>query len=485
MGALRELIGDPRRRRMAVALAAATVLVGGTLAAAEDPVPPQPVPEAACGPGSQPETTTLQGRVPKADFDSGRALRGYTCNTVQVGRHGTSGGFKALRYTDSQGHTCAYYDSTRLFGLDVVSNLLNGTGLGVVVLDMSNPAKPRKTANLITPAMLSPHESLLVNQERGLLVGVMGTLATAPGVLDVYDVRTDCRRPKLLSTTLSGRFGHESGFAPDGKTFWTAGVAGFNMTAVDLADPRRPRTLLTKTGFVAHGLRFSDDGNTMYVANMGVPSANSILDHASLQIYDVSQVQSRTENPKITKVGELSWPGIGIPQVAEPFHRDGRDYVLEVDEFTDWFGDSWTVDFRNRPVGGARIIDVTDPTLPTLVSDIRLEVHQKENRTAEVMSDPGASLPIGGYAAHYCSVPTRNAPNLAACSMLGSGLRVFDIRDVEHPVEVAYFNMPSKGGAAAMSQPAWDPANGSIWYTDGSSGFHVVKLTNGVQQLLH
>lgn len=474
----------PLYRRIVVAVVAAGLAVGGSLAAADDEVAPKAVPEAECGAGSRPETTELQGRVPRADFDSGRAQSGYTCNTEQVGRHGSTGGFKALRYTDAQGRTCAYYDSTRMLGMDVVGNLLNGTGLGVVVLDMTNPALPRKTANLITPAMLSPHESLLVNAERGLLVGVMGTLATAPGVLDVYDVRTDCRKPKLLSTTLSGVFGHESGFTPDGQTFWTAGAAGFTMTAVDLADPRRPRVVHTRPGVVAHGLRFSDDGNIMYVANMGTPSSNSVLDNPSLQIYDVSQVQGRVEGAGIELLSEIDWPGISIPQVAEPFHRDGRDYVLEVDEFTDWFGDGWTVDFKNSPVGGARIIDVTDPADPALVSDIRLEVHQAVNRTPEVLDDPGSALPIGGYSAHYCSVPTRDAPNLAACSMIGSGLRIFDISDVENPREVAYFNKPSKGGASALSQPAWDPAGDSVWYTDGTGGFHVVRLTNGVEDLL-
>lgn len=485
MGTVLGRSGDPVRRRVGVALAAAVLLVAGSLAASADPeTGPQPVPEAGCGPGSRPETTALQGRVPAADFASGRAQQGYTCNTVALGHHGSTGGFKTLRYTDAQGHTCAFYDSTRILGLDVVGNLLNGTGLGVVVLDMADPAHPRKTANLITPAMLSPHESLLVNEERGLLVGVLGTIATAPGVLDVYDVRTDCRRPRLLSTTLSGVLGHESGFAPDGRTFWTAGAAGFTMTAVDLTEPRRPRTLMTKVGVVAHGLRFSDDGTTMYVANMGTPSANAVLDNPSLQVYDVSQVQARADRPRIQLLGEVDWPGIAIPQVAEPFHRDGRRYVLEVDEFTDWFGDGWTVGFRTAPVGGARIIDVTDPTTPSLVADIRLEVHQQENRTEEVMSDPGTALPIGGYSAHYCSVPTRDAPDLAACSMIGSGLRIFDISDVQHPREVAYFNQPAKGGASALSQPAWDPAGDTVWYTDGTSGFHVVRLTNGVEDLL-
>ena len=35
-----------------------------------------------------------------------------------------------------------------------------------------------------------------------------------------------------------------------------------------------------------------------------------------------------------------------------------------------------------------------------------------------------------------------------------------------------------------MSQPAWDVAPRSVWYTDGNTGFFVVKLTNGVGKLL-
>ena len=78
--------------------------------------------------------------------------------------------------------------------------------------------------------------------------------------------------------------------------------------------------------------------------------------------------------------------------------------------------------------------------------------------------------------------------------MILSGLRVFDIRDVRHPKEVAYFNRPLSPvadptnpeamGAFAMSQPAWDPERRSVWYTDGNTGFYVVKLTNGVGRLL-
>src|SRR3954451_3078449 len=159
-------------RRLVLVLTALLTLglgwVGSGSFGATDPGPAPAVPAADCGPGSLPETS-IQGRVPQADYDSGRAAQGYTCNTAQVAHQGSSGGFKTLRYTDSQGHTCAFYDSTLLIGRDVVSNLLSGDGQGVVVLDMTDPAHPVRTANLTSLAMLSPHESLLVNDRRGLL----------------------------------------------------------------------------------------------------------------------------------------------------------------------------------------------------------------------------------------------------------------------------------------------------------------------------
>lgn len=479
-------------RRLLVAGVAAAVVVTGavvTAGSSQADLSLGGVPEATCATGDLPETAE-QGRVPKSDYESGRAARGYRCNTVQVGRHGKrsilgSGGFKVQRYTDVTGRTCAYYDSALMVGLNVPGLLTGGAGLGVVVLDMTNPAKPVKTANLITPAMLQPHESLLVNQKRGLLAAVMGTLATAPGVLDVYDVSRDCRKPRLMSTTLSGVMGHESGFAPDGKTFWTAGAAGFTLTAVDLTEPRRPRVLKTKTGVVYHGLRLSGDGRTMYVANIGSPSGRdaNVLDGAGLDILDVSEVQDRRANPQIRTLSRLTWEESSIPQVAEPFVRGSRRYVLEVDEFSDLFGDITKFNAANSPVGAARIIDVTNPRAPVVVSNLRLDVHDPAIR-ADVMKDPGASAIVRSYTGHYCSVPTRTNPKIAACSMIGSGLRLFDISNLARPREVGYFNQPGPDGASAMSQPAWDIARRQVWYTDTDEGFFAVGLRGRAAALL-
>lgn len=83
---------------LAALLASATL---GLPAAAQAPDPAgpdvQPTPRADCGPGSNPETG-VQGRVPRSEVESGRALQGYTCNAVGLSRVGDTGGQgRALR----------------------------------------------------------------------------------------------------------------------------------------------------------------------------------------------------------------------------------------------------------------------------------------------------------------------------------------------------------------------------------------------------
>ena len=118
-----------------------------------------------------------------------------------------------------------------------------------------------------------------------------------------------------------------------------------------------------------------------------------------LRIHDVGQIQDRVRNPKAPQLASMTWHGSSIPQVAEPFTRDGHQYLLEVDEFVDLFSFDGLLDLKNAPVGAARIINVDDPRNPFLVSDIRLAVHQPENHAGEQYQDPGAANPLQGYAA--------------------------------------------------------------------------------------
>jgi hypothetical protein len=431
--------------------------------------PLRPTPEANCGRRSRPEGK-VQGRVSRAAHESGRAAEGYTCNTKVVGRFGretpfgTIGGFKVERYVDAAGHECAYYDTTLMYP----TNLLDEEA-GVNVLDMSDPAHPTLTDRLLTPAMLSPHESLVLSRRRGILAAVAGNATFYPGIVDVYDVSKDCRHPVLRSSSPIGVFGHESGMAPDGKTFYSASPATETIFAVDISDPSAPRPLWSGR-YDSHGLSISNDGNRAYVA--GVDSGLIIL--------DTSEIQSRQADPTVREVARLQWKSMSIPQNAIPITIDDHPYLVEIDEYGG-------TEATGGKIGAGRIIDIARETKPRVVSNLRLEVHQPKH-LEKASSDPGAGLPVQGYGGHYCNVPRRTNPRIVACSMIISGLRVFDIRDPKNPREIAYFNAPipernSPGFEAsnwAMSSPSFVPKRREIWYSDGYSGFYNVRLTNGV-----
>src|SRR5438270_1872598 len=455
---------------------AAALLVGlsaGSLgsARASDPAVPPPTPKAQCGPGSKPETGA-QGRVSAADVASGRAAQGYTCNTEVRAHYGRTGGFKVFRYVDPAGHECAFYDSTLLFPTAAV--LSPTQRLGVFVLDMSDPAHPVQTDTLTTPAMLSPHESLSLDAKRGLLAADMGYPTFNPGFVDIYDVSKDCRHPQLESSSPLGILGHEGNFTPDGNTFWVSSAGGNTFTALDISNPALPKLLWTSTKYSIHGLNVSDDGNRVYAADLANPSG--------IWIFDTSDIQKRVANPQVRVVSHLTWPEVSIPQVPIPVTIGGHPYLVEIDEYS-----RGTTTASSAPVGAARIIDIGDEAHPKVISNMRLEVNQPANRAGDQANDPGANFPVQGYAGHYCAVPSRTDPGIAACGFIMSGLRVFDIRDPYHPHEIAYANFvvnPTKPGEAAsafdMSAPAFDPARGEIWYADGNSGFYNVHITNGV-----
>jgi hypothetical protein len=237
-----------------------------------------------------------------------------------------------------------------------------------------------------------------------------------------------------------------------------AAVSGNPATAPGLvsiydigADCRHPvldsSALLARFG---HEGNFSPDGNTFWVPN-----------------------------PQVREISRLTWGPATIPQNAIPITIHGHPYVLEFDEHAFRFGSPAPPD----TVGAARIIDIADEAHPRVVSNLRLEVNQPAGHH-EAAGDPGASSPVQGYAAHYCNVPREVDPEIAACSFIASGLRVFDIRDPLHPREIAYSIAPphrapenlEAGSNFAMSKPAFAPERREIWYSDGSSGFYVLRL---------
>src|SRR3954453_17630732 len=458
--------GNPLNDLFAIGLGEGDAPAGVPIERREEP-PLAATPRAQCGPGSKREPG-IQGRVP-----AGSNKDGFNCNTSLVAHQGTEGGFKTLRYIDPQGHECAFYDTTLLFPTNAAN--VGGGSHGVAVLDMTDPAHPKQTATLDAPPMVSPHESLALNARRGLLAAVNGNPSTSPGLVAIYDVSGDCRNPVMQSLAPVARWGHESGFSDDGRTFYATSTAFQSITAIDVTDPKTPHAL-SHIQVTSHGMSLSDDGNRGYIAD---PQGNML-------ILDTSEIQARKADPKTREISRLTWDKASIPQNAIPFTSGGHPYVLEFDEYT-----ASTLNPSADPdaVGAARIIDVSDETKPRSVANIRLQVNQPEDhKAAREAGDPGTSSPAQGYAAHYCNIPTRVDPKIVACSFIASGLRVFDISDLVHPREIAYYVAPPKpdtqngydGSNYAMSQPAIIPERREIWYTDGSSGFNVLRVADSV-----
>lgn len=451
---------------------------------------------ATCGQGSQPETG-LQGQVPLADRLNGRSRLGYSCNLEMVGQFQGEGSTAV----SAVGGRCAYM-ATSYAGRD--SKRLQG----VQVIDVSNPARPKWVRSLTTRAFaLGTWESLKVNDAGTMLAGAGAGGGLGVGKFDLYDI-TDCTNPKLLNKADTGdslpvtNIAHEGAWSPDGKTYWASGLAGGTLSAIDVSNPAKPKSIYFggSSVFVNHGMSFNADGTRMYLAS---------IFPAGLVVLDVSDVQQRkANNRRVRQVSKITWQDGTATQVAVPTTIQGRPYLIAIDEIG-----------AQGLGGGIRFIDISDERNPVVVSHIRLAVQLKEH--ADQVKEESAGNGIFKYDAHYCSVDRPKEPTALACGYFQSGVRVFDIRNPLKPKEIAYFNPPAQTGKNAqlpgsdhavlptfgtiLDNRITDPAllamqasnsklpdltadwcssapkfvNGQLWTTCTDNGFMVLRFMNG------
>jgi hypothetical protein len=463
--------------RAALAVAVTTTLLGASGAQAASP--------AICGPGDRPETG-LQGQIPLADRASGRAADGYTCNLREVGSYASSSFANFDTYEN-----CGYYSDT--------TGLYSAEG-GTVVLDVSDPRHPVRTAYLTARSARNAGESLRVNLKRGLLVADRYNVdgfgkETNPDTkrsLAVYDVKGDCRHPRLLAdATMPTQLGHEGCFAPDGMVYYMADTS--TITPIDLSDPTKPRELSAPWAREIHGCSISDDGKRGYFGDIG---------KKRLLIADTSQVQARVPKPQMKDVGELPTPGNGGQQSTIPVTYNGHPYVIDWSEYVKLGEQCVPGDGSDTNFGYPIIADIADEAHPKEVSRLQTEVMLPKN-CAKVLGDSafvttqglraGDVFPLIGsrvflYDSHYCSTDRLHDPTILACSSFGSGVRVYDIRDPRKPHEIAYYNpgsVKSPDGSAfianaTVARPVIRTDLAQIWFPDIAKGFHVVQFRDGV-----
>jgi hypothetical protein len=456
----------------------------------------------------------MQGLTTQAEIDSGAAAAGFNCNADIVGQYQGEGASWQL----TAWKNCAYFDQ-RLNSAEAHP--------GTVVLDVSDPKNPKPTVWLAEPAFIDPWESLKVNATRQLLGAGQRPTTTAnfPGTgFAIYDISQDCAHPTRKSTIdIPGSLGHTGQWAPDGKTYYITPLQpSISIEAIDTTDPANPVLIPCGSGttgcgtngfFTApanvaplprwHDLEFSKDGNTAYITMFGTgttAASNGLL------ILDVSDFQQRRANPAYRVVSSLTWDDGSVgAQNALPITVKGKPYILFSDEAG---GGTAACSAGKSGAGFPRLIDITDPTKPTTVSKLMLDIHDPANCTtavnAPVQQASATATPSSGFfsfSCHYCNVDDVDNATVAACNCFASGLRIWDISDINNVKELGYLKPPAQGTKAlpgsqyanssiatftrnfdwATSKPSFPKdrgmASGDIWTTSQDNGFMVVSLS--------
>ena len=483
-------------------------------------------PSATCRSTDRPETG-ISGETTAAERDGGQAFQGFTCNTDLVGQYQGEGASWQL----TAWKNCAYFDQRHPTEGTVSAD---GGPLeahpGTVVVDVSDPTHPVATTWLTASAMLDPWESVKVNPARLLLGAGQRPQTGGPGDgFSDYDISSDCKNPALKADVhLPGSLGHTGQWAPDGKTYYITPLRPTpSIIAVNVDDPANPFAVaggiftfnLTDGGTpgpqdlplsTLHDLEFSKDGNTAYITMFGVGGTSA---RNGLGILDVSDFQQRRPDAGYRVTSFLTWDDGSVgAQNALPVKIAGKPYIVFADEGG---GGAAACASGKSANGFPRLIDISDPTHPTVAAKIQLGVADPANcayiATAPITSarlaDGGVNVAPGGFghSCHYCNVDDVDDAKILACNCFASGLRFWDIHDISNIKEIAYYKAPAQGTKVlpgsqyanrqtpygfvryydwATSKPSFPKDRGAdggdVWTTSQDNGFMVISLYSKV-----
>ena len=465
-----------------------------TVPEADAAVPP------LCGPDDLPETG-LQGDVPLADQESGRAELGYNCGLTLVGHTALdSGGRTTDNANMAWAGDCAYVSgSGSVFGRGTAS-----PGGGVAVVDVRNPARPRHVRTLRTPGATLTSETLhaVETDDRSILVvGEYGNQSGGGKPMDVYDV-SNCARPVLLETFIWPENIHNLTISGNGRYVFATqplqvadldplfdrdpstgvrylgnleDVTPYPVVPVapgpDLDDavPEEVRNQRTD-GYLSHEAWSSTDGTRLYLGGQ-LPTFEvfTILDITSWLERDAA---NRPAGPPEV-ISQRSGRGHSVRTAT----IGDRRYVLHSEESVFGMAKGCLPEELNPFAGPAEpwLTDITDEANPVPVSQFGLAINRPENCPAQLESGVDASV-------HYHDVDDPTDTTFVMASMWNAGVRVFDVRNPAEPVEVAYFNPGDvEAGEEVVLDQAWGhvrwvPERNQIWFATASGGFWVVEL---------
>jgi hypothetical protein len=238
-------------------------------------------------------------------------------------------------------------------------------------------------------------------------------------------------------------------------------VGGF-VYPVDLDDLASPKGL-TPWQYLGdgrpHGMYFNAAGTRMYAGQPGLfGNTASSIGPDGLVIEDVSDYQFRRPNPQIKIISKLFWTDQGQVEDMYPYFAHGHRYLVSSDESGGAGGVGGLAGACSRGAaayGYPNIIDISDESHPRIVQKLRLQVSDPANCHLMLNDPPDVGAGAPEYSQERC-VPDREIdPRMLACTFHNAGLRVFDIRDLRHPREIAYYKPPAPRTALLPGSGSW------------------------------
>ena len=297
---------------------------------------------------------------------------------------------------------------------------------------------------MLTPARVAAAST----SERGLLVAVMGTAATCPGILDVYDVQHRLPAPEAAVHHPVRPVRPRERLLARRQDVLDLGVAAAQLRPPSTSRPAQaahdlPRSSACST--TACGSPTTATRCTSPTSATPEP-ASSILDRPACGSSTSARSRTASRTPRSRCCRRLTWPRARRSRRWPSRSPATGTSTSSRSTSSSTCSATGSPTCQQGPVGAARIINVDDPRHPYVV--LR---HPARGAPAGDASDERHGRPGRQPARSGATPPTtaRCRPattrRSSACSMILSGLRLFDIRDVEHPREVAYFNKPCQG----------------------------------------
>lgn len=338
------------------------------------------------------------------------------------------------------------------------------SGAGTSILDVNDPHRPVLAAQWSKPDRSHTHKVqvadglLLVNHEKFPFRGPPDGPYSAG--LAIYRLDDPLNPQQIAFWRSGGRGVHRVVWTGGRYAHMSATPEGFRdriWVVIDLADPVHP---IEAARWWWPGQRDSEQPgwptSERYAAHHALIAEDRAylgFDDAGMVVLDVSDM--RDPRP----VGHLSWGG-GSTHTCLPLPQ--RGLVVATDE-----------QVRNGPHApdrGIRVIDISGA----------------EPRVLAVFPSPGSEfreLPMrfGAHNLHENRPGSYCSERLVFATYFSAGLRVYDLSDPEHPVEIAHWvPQPPQGQPVAQLNDLFVDSTGLIWVTDRISGGLYLLQPEGV-----